>query len=211
MNSQVESATDTGKDRVVAVADELFKKYGIKSVSVDDIAKELSISKRTLYQHFQTKDDLVMAVVEMVMNNHCCEVKSFKCKAENAVHHLFLVTHYFKLEVSSINPVLFYDLKKFYPNAWTVYRFHKDHVILRDIVNVMQQGIEQGLFWSDMDCEILGRMRVYQIEMAFDGDIFPHDKHGSFEVQVQLFQHFVRGICTPKGLELYQQYQNKPI
>ncbi len=207
--NQVETSSEIARVRIIAAAESLFKKYGIRSVLMDDIAKELSMSKRTLYQIFETKDDIVMAVVSAVMENHQSCIQNFKKRAANSVQHLAMISEYFKSEIMSMNPVLFFDLKKFYPNAWAMYRFHKENTINCDVVSVLRTGIEEGLFWPDIDCEVMGKMRTFQIEMAFDTELFPQDKFDVVHVQMQLFEHFIRGICTPAGLELYQHYKTK--
>ncbi len=206
MNQQLQSSADEVKNRLIRRAEVLFKKYGVRSVLMDDIAKELAISKRTLYQYFPNKDELVMSVMSDVMNSHQTMVEHLKKSADNSVHLLILLTDYFKSELASINAVLFYDLQKFYPKAWEVYRLHKENVMCCDMAALLKQGIAEGLFWDDMDCEVIAKFRSHQIEMALNHEIFPGDRFDLVQVQIQLFQHFIRGICTPKGMSLYQNY-----
>jgi AcrR family transcriptional regulator len=107
------------QQRVLNKADELFRTYGIRSVTMDDIAKALGISKKTLYQSYSDKDLLIQETVEMTISNHYKGILSCKgIAAENAIHEQFAINELLGKMMHGINPIMFYDLQKYYPSIW---------------------------------------------------------------------------------------------
>ena len=195
------------KDKILAGAEKLFMKYGIRSVSMDDIARHLSVSKKTLYQHFADKDELVTVMSQHHMKQEVVEYEEITKASENSIDELNKISVRIKCDMEEMNPSLLYDLQKFHPRAWALWLNHKSDFIMRSIVRNLNQGINEGYFRKDINPEIPAISRLILIESAFDDRIFPKDKFNLAEVQSQLFDHFVYGLCTEKGRKLYQKYK----
>jgi len=195
------------KSRILTGAESLFMKYGIRSVSMDDIARHLSVSKKTLYQHFADKDDLVTEMSQEHMKLDVLEYEEITKASENSIDELNRISVRIKCDMEEMNPSLLYDLQKFHPRAWSLWLNHKNDFVMRSIVRNLKQGIEEGYFRPELNPEIIAISRLVLIESAFDDQIFPKEKFNLVEVQSQFFDHFVYGLCTDKGRRLYQKYK----
>ena len=199
------------KEKILAGSEALFMKYGIRSVSMDDIARHLSVSKKTLYQHFADKDELVTEMSQTHMQRETIEYAAITKDSENSIDELNKISVRIKCDMEDMNPSLLFDLQKFHPRAWSLWLKHKTDFIMSSIVRNLNQGISEGYFRSEINPEIIAISRLVLIESAFDDRIFPKVKFNLVEVQSQFFDHFVYGLCTDKGRKLYQKYKENAI
>ena len=202
------------KERILKGTEELFMKYGVRSVSMDDIARHLSVSKKTLYQHFADKDEIVIKVSQAHCERNMQASNEITDSAENAIDELAKFSVMLKQQMEQLNPSLLFDLKKYHSKAWMVWVDFKHKVIQESVVRNLTQGIAEGHFRPELNSEILAIARIVMVEAAFDDQLFPRDKFNLVEVQSQLFDHFVFGLCTEKGRKLYQKYKesiNNPL
>lgn len=186
-------------------------KYGFKSITMDDIARHLSISKKTIYQFFSDKDDLVYTVTEIHLEQ---EQKDFECihlEAGNSIEELFLVSKCLRKNLSDMNPSVLFDLQKYHSKAWRKFLDFKERVFVTGIKACLEKGIKEGNFRSNINVEVMAKLRMEQVQLAFNEDVFPRDKFDFKEVQMQIFEHFIHGITTPQGEELLEQYYNNTI
>ncbi|MFM9839563.1 MAG: TetR/AcrR family transcriptional regulator [Cyclobacteriaceae bacterium] len=199
------------KDKILTGAEGLFMKYGIRSVSMDDIARQLSVSKKTLYQHFADKDELVTMMSQQHMRRDVKEYEELTNASENSIDELNKISLQIKCDMEDMNPSLLYDLQKFHPKAWALWLDHKNDFIKSSIVRNLKQGISEGYFRAEINPEMMGISRLILIEAAFDGNLFPKDKFNLVNIQSQFFDHFVYGLCTDKGRKLYEKYKQNTI
>ncbi len=196
------------KELIVKEAGTLFMRYGIRSVSMDDIARQVSMSKKTLYLHFKDKDELVISVAKAKFEE---DRKDFECvhlDATNTIEECVLFSKMFRKHLKDLNPSMVYDLKKYHPKGWKMFEEHRKVCYESSLKNMILRGQAEGFFRDDIKGEIIARMRIHQVEMGFDPDIFPPNEFDLWEVQWTLFVHFLNGICTPKGLEKMTQYKD---
>jgi AcrR family transcriptional regulator len=197
------------RDKILKGAEGLFTKYGVRSISMDDIARHLSVSKKTLYQHFTDKEDIVTLVFEAVLSESRKEFEAIHQTAENAIDELAKLSVCLKKNVDEINPSLLFDLQKYYPKAWAVWLEFKRMCIYDSIKRNLDQGIAEGFYRAEINTEIISIVRMALIETAFDDKTFSHDKFRMTEVQMQIFEHFVFGILTEKGRKQYLRCKEK--
>ena len=197
------------RDKILKGAEGLFTKYGVRSISMDDIARHLSVSKKTLYQHFTDKEDIVTLVFESVLSESRKEFEAIHETAENAIDELAKLSVCLKKNVDEINPSLLFDLQKYYPKAWAVWLEFKRMCIYDSIKKNLDQGIAEGFYRPEINTEILSIVRMALIETAFDDKTFSHYKFKMTEVQMQIFEHFVYGILTEKGKKQYLRCKEK--
>ncbi|MFT6204440.1 MAG: AcrR family transcriptional regulator [Spirosomataceae bacterium] len=193
------------KERILATAEELFFRFGIRSVTMDDIAKALGISKKTIYNHFKDKDEIVEEVTETALQKDKNECEQIYLQATDAIDEIMKSTQLMRDMVENMHPGVLFDLQKYYPKAWKRYLNHRNgfiEIVLRNL----KKGKEAGLYQEGIDAEILARFRVASIDSAFDESIFPPKRFKLIDVQLQLLNHFLRGILTPQGLKLYENY-----
>ncbi len=197
------------KERILSEAERLFWKYGVRSVTMEDIARRLGISKKTIYQHFSDKEDILYQVVAAKSEQDKAEVMCMAVEAANPVEEILVVLDMMRKHADSVSPNLLIDIQRHYPKAFEIYRQQKETYILRSILENIQKGVDQGLYRSDLNADILARMRVEQIELAFNNDIYPMDRYQMLDVQRELMHHFVRGMLTEQGFAVYNQFVNK--
>jgi len=199
------------KERIIAEAREQFFRYGVKSVTMDDIARELGMSKKTIYQHFEDKDAIVYQLMMGEMAQDKCEWEALNKSSTNVIEKIVKSMDIIKHAFTEINPCTFFDIKKYHPKTWKIFEEHKQNFILTSIHQELAEGIEQGYFRTDIKVEILAIMRMEQIEMGFDPQLFPPNKFSLIDVELTMLDHYIRGILTSKGLEVYQEYMQKAI
>ncbi len=195
------------KERVLNKATEMCFRYGIRSVTMDDIAKELGISKKTIYAHFEDKDEIIFQIMQSEMLKDKCEWDELGKNSKNTIEKMINAQNLMKKSMEGMNPSIFLDIKRFHPRAWGLFQSHKHQFILKTITDDINKGIEEGLFRKNMNVEFMGRYRMEQVEMGFDPEIFPSEKYNMAEIQTTLMDHFIRGILTEKGLNQYNTYQ----
>ena len=136
------------EDRVIEKAEMLFMQYGVRSVTMDDISKALSISKKTIYQHFKDKDEIVLRVAERIFAKERQIMNRMHDQGENVIHEMVLISKYLREHVATKNPSALSDLQKFYSDAWNVFLIFKQEW-LQLIEETMRRGVEEGYFRED--------------------------------------------------------------
>ena len=195
------------KQRILAATQELFLKYGTRSVSMDDIAKHLSISKKTIYQSYRDKDELVHELMKVKLKEDEKEFQQLEKESANVIEEVFNIMKHMGRVIGKVNPSVFYDLQKYHPETWKLFIEFKENFILKMVENTLLRGIKQELIRPDINARILSRMRMEQIEMGFNPAIFPPDKFKLLDVQLAMIDHFLYGICTLKGHKLINKYK----
>ena len=195
------------KDRILKGAEELFFKYGIKSITMDDIAKHLGISKKTIYQFYSDKNEVVETLMTQRLKKNECEFQQIAKQSSNVIAEVFEMMKHVGVMFSQMNPNLFYDLQKYHPNAWKLFKKFKEECIERMVEDSVKHGIKQGLVRADINTKIVTRLRMEEVEMGFNPQAFPPDKFKIVDVQLALLDHFLHGICTLKGHKLINKYK----
>ena len=179
-------------------AQELFFLYGIRSVLMDDIAKHLSVSKKTIYRVYKDKEKLVHELVKELLKEDEKVCKELQKGSANVVEEFFNIMKHVEKMICRVNPGMFYDLQKYYPASWKLFIEFKENCILKMVEESLTKGIKQGHIRSDINVKTLSRMRIQQIEMGFNPTVFPPDKFKLADVQTSMIDHFLHGVCTLK-------------
>jgi AcrR family transcriptional regulator len=198
----------SARKQILQAAEELFFHYGIKTITMDDIAKHLGISKRTIYENFATKDE----VVSSLMNNHL-EHMVETCRARfagssNAIEEIILMMQNMREMFSRMNPHILFDLKKFHPKVWKRFKDFKNDFLLKSITDNIERGKTEGIYRKNIDVAVLARMRIEQVEMVWNPEIFPFPTFDLKEVQLSILEHFLYGITNIKGHKMVEKYKN---
>jgi len=188
-------------------AKDLFLRFGVRSVSMDDIARHLGISKKTIYQYFRDKDELVTEIASNYLEEDKKTYQAVMDAASNAIEESFACTQCLRKQLEQMNPSLLFDLQKYHPGAWQAYLEYKNGFIKSGIIKNIERGISEGYFRPDINPEIIATFRLEQVQLAFDEDLFPKNKFEISTVQLHLFEHFIQGLLTEKGRALYDNYK----
>jgi AcrR family transcriptional regulator len=200
------------KERIKIQATDLFMRYGVRSVSMDDIANQLGMSKKTIYQYYADKDELVDAVImsEINHNEACCQIDIND--SENAVHELFLAMDMVLEMFRSMNASVLYDLEKYHPTAFQKFLKHKNDYLYGVIRNNLIRGIREGLYREDINIDIIARFRVEIVLIPFNPGFQAKVKHNLAEIEEEIILHYLYGLVNLKGHKMilkYKQERNK--
>jgi TetR/AcrR family transcriptional regulator, cholesterol catabolism regulator len=196
------------KERIALGFEKLVKKYGVKRVTLDELASEIGISKKTIYQHFEDKTDIVRHVFIAGLNQDRCVIEDMESSSKNMIEQFFRISKFFQEEMEGINPIVFYDLKKFYPNVWTLFVEHKNGFIRQKVGHALTMGKQQGLVRDDVNVELAAILHSEMIEMAFNEEVLSSKKFRVPDVHVNIIEFFLYGVCTLKGHKLINKHKN---
>ncbi len=177
---------------------------------MDDIAKHLGMSKKTIYQFFKDKNELVLALVKKKLQDDEDQMCAIIGKSGNVIEEMINMMKCSEEIFSRINPIVIHDLQKYHPEAWKQFQDFKAHVLVHTLEELLTKGINQGYIRPEIDVKIIARMRVSQVEMGFNTALFPIADFSTWKVQYQFLEHFNYGICTLKGYKLLNQFKNIP-
>lgn len=193
-------------NNILSKVRDLYKNYGIKSITMDDVARELGISKKTLYQNVTDKEDLVDKFVESEIRIRQEEIcKCFKT-GYNAIEELFEISVFMNRMMRDRNPATEYDLKKYYPAQYQkIVKARREGTYSYLMLN-LRKGKKEGLYRADMDEEIIAKLYLSRSENVHDSDIFTVSEFTSYQLFIELLKYHIRGIATDKGI---QELENK--
>lgn len=199
------------RERIQVKAQELFMQYGIRSVSMDDIATQLGMSKKTIYQYFSDKDELVDAVLNGEIYEMQCNCMDCSQHAQDAVHEIFLTLDHVDEQLRHINPIVLYDLEKFHFKTFQKFQQHKQKFLYEIFKNNIERGIREELYRPELQVDVMVKFRLESIMIPFNIAVFPPSKYNVADVTKELIEHFVYGLATPKGYKLIQKYKQERL
>ena len=197
------------ENRILFKARDLMTRNGVKHVTMDDIAAQLGISKKTIYQFYKDKDALVMAVINFELEEQTLKCQHTQDIAENAVHEMFMILEDIQQLFKNMNPMTLNELQKYYPEAFKRIQNHKDQYMRRIIKTNLVKGIEQGVYRKDIDPEILSIYRLETGLVPFNLELYPFSKFDIGKVTLQIIENFVYGVMSLKGIQLMEQYKQQ--
>jgi AcrR family transcriptional regulator len=197
------------KERILNKAADLFMRYGIRSITMDEIAAQLGISKKTIYQFFTDKDDMVTAVIDQEIKKNQMDCIKFHKQSENAVHEIFLALESHEELLKSTNPLMLYDLEKHHPRSYRKLKEFKYEFLYGVIMDNLQWGIAEELYRPDIQLDITTKSRIEAAFLIFNLDLFPHSRYKILEVSYELSMLFIHSVVTAKGKTLIEKYTNE--
>lgn len=188
----------------------LFMKYGIKSVTMDDLARELGKSKKTLYQHFENKDDLIYQGLNLQLNALKNEINKIRNGAGNAIDECLRI-HHFNFEfLKELNPSVMFDLQKYHPRSWQLFELHKNEFIYNAVRENLQRGQEEGLYRLDFNPSVIAKYHIQKIELFTDPNLFLASHVNRMDAYLEIMRYHLHGVMSEDGRTYFQQ-QNQSI
>jgi AcrR family transcriptional regulator len=197
------------ENRILFKARDLMTRHGVKHVTMDDIATQLGISKKTIYQFYKDKDAVVMAVVNLELEEQSLKCQQTQDNADNAVHEMFMILEDIQQMFKNMNPMTMNELAKYFPEAFNRIQTHKDEFMHKIIKTNLIKGIEQGVYRKEIDPEILSIYRLETSFVPFNTALYPFSKFDIGKVTLQIIENFVYGIMSLKGIELMEKYKKE--
>ena len=197
------------REKILVRAHELFNRFGIRRVTMDEIALKAGISKKTIYQSFENKDELVDAVLGEHLNKNLTLCGGNKDKAENAVHEIILNIDAVQELMGEMNPTVFYDLEKYHHSAFLKLYQHKNSFMFKTVKENLEWGIKDGLYREDLNVDVMTKIRLETMFLPFNQDVFPYAKYNLADVERQTLEHYLYGIATVKAHKLIDKYKQQ--
>lgn len=200
------------RDKIIEKAGELMLTYGIRTVTMDDISRDLGISKKTIYQYFKDKKDLINTVTELYLEMEKSKFESSEIESLDSVHALILISQCLRESMKDMKLNVMNELQKFYPEAWRMYEKFKKETMMCSITRVIIRGQEEGYFRPELDAELMALLRIEQVQaVILNANLYPKDKYTLTDVQLQMFDHFIHGLFTIEGHQLFNQYTKEKL
>ena len=191
--------------KVLSKAVEFFMKYGVKSVSMDDIARGLGISKKTLYQQVDSKADLLKQALLFHLEFEKSFVTNARHEADDAVEEMVTISKFIINILRQHKPSLSYEVQKYYPEAWEMIEAFNQEFIGQFVLQNIEAGIKEGYYRDDVNPVVMQRLYVARMPVLVDMDVFPIDEFPRAELYEQFITHHMRGLMTSKGIKRFDK------
>ncbi len=199
------------KQRIIEEASLMFRTYGIRSVTMDMLASQMGISKRTIYEVFRDKDDLLIGVLKWMTVRQQEVMKQLFAESENVIEAIFKMLRLMSDHISKMSPAFQLDVKKYHKDILLQLSDRNEMPYYANNSEILKKGIAEGVFRGDIDINITNKCLLEVARMSYDENVFPPDAFLNKDVIKNLYINYLRGISTQKGLELIDYYQNKEI
>lgn len=196
------------KDKIISNSGKLFFKYGIRNLTMDAIAEDLGISKRTIYENFKDKDELLTYCLEANTLEQNKIVDEILNNSENLIEALIKIIKHNVNTLKLINPVFYFDVQKYYYELFEVKIKKNRKKNLTRISDILNRGIQEKIFRSEINVEIVALLILEQFKMMGNQEIFPENKFSKVEIFENIAINFIRGLATNEGLIMLGKYNS---
>ena len=190
---------------LIEKARELYYKYGIKSITMDDVAREMGISKKTLYKEVKNKTELVGKVIDFEIERRTEEFKELDKSELNAIEELFEVNRQINNVLEKHNPSMHFDLRKYYPDIYKRLHDSKQDRMLKSLIKNLEKGKKEGLYRKEIDNEIIARLQVARAENVTESSCVSIRDYISRKFFSEIFIYHIRGIANSKGIKFLEE------
>jgi AcrR family transcriptional regulator len=188
---------------------DLFRKYGIKSVTMDDIARELAISKKTLYKLVTDKNDLVSKAIEFEYHSEEESMIKMVNSGSNAIDELFEFCRFISHHIKSHSHVFDYDLRKYYPEVFHTLSERKRDLLYKFFIENIERGKRERIYRAEMDTDTIAKLKMLRMDSMKDSSVFTGDDFFSGKIFRELFIYHIRGIANEKGIEFLMSNKDR--
>lgn len=191
--------------KIVSGSLELMMKYGIKSVSMDDIATHLGISKKTIYQHVENKKALVKAMVTYTIHQDQQDIDKITDGAKDAIDEMVTIARHILMFLREMSPSLVYDMQKYYADLWRLVEAHH-HTYIHGVIrrNVIR-GITEGYYIDSLDADVIAKLYGGMSQLMTNEDVFPLQQYTKSGLYQHLILYHLRSIVTTRGRAIIDQ------
>jgi TetR/AcrR family transcriptional regulator, cholesterol catabolism regulator len=187
----------------------LYNKYGIKSITMDDVSRELGISKKTLYQYVEDKHELVQKSMQLNFEKHQCEFDNIFCCDKNAIEELIEMHRLVNLMMKEYNPSTEYDLRKYYPDLFRQISEQRRNRMYENVLSNLKKGKAQGIYRKELNEVVVSKLTISRIFHMLDNETVTLTEFTSPEFFAEVIIYHIRGIANEKGLKTLQENYHK--
>jgi AcrR family transcriptional regulator len=196
---------DESKLALLEKVSAVYMKFGIKSITMDDLARELGISKKTIYKYFKDKDDLVVSIMDMKVELDKAICLNAQQNSDNAIEGLISLSELVIEQLKNVNPTVFYDLKKHFPEACEVLEKHKWNFVYSIIKENIDRGIQEGFYFSTLKSDIVAKLYISSMDVIMNTDIFAWPDFKFHDVYNEMIRFQLRGLINENGRDYLKQ------
>ncbi|MDA0198008.1 MAG: TetR/AcrR family transcriptional regulator [Bacteroidetes bacterium] len=197
---------DTALDKLLTVSQLLFLRFGIRNVTMDDIAREMGISKKTIYQFVENKADLICkGVTKHIQNDHSSCIALIEHQNQNAIAQMLYIANHVYRQLTTINFNLVFELRKFYPEIWQLLEKHRIEFVPKIISDNISKGISEGLYRQDIQADIITQLYLANSTVLITNTEFIKQNHQLTTLYTQMLKYHLFGIASTEGVK----YLNK--
>lgn len=204
-----EPMIDQSLPKILDRVRELFYRYGVRSVSMEDICRDAGISKKRLYNLVSGKHELVEKLLERERQSFEEIFSNHNFDGVNAIDILLIVSHDLGERFRDVSPSMTFDLKKYYPEIYHLHINERIEFIYGKIQINLQKGIAQGIYRDDLSIELVARLYIRRLIDLHNPEFFPAEKFSFQTLFDVMFDNFIRGIANPQGIEYYEKRKKK--
>jgi AcrR family transcriptional regulator len=197
------------RQTIVEEAAVMFRTYGIRAVTMDMLASHLSISKRTIYEVFRDKDELLQGVLKWMKEKQAETMKKIFSESENVIEAIFKMLDMMGSHFQNMSPAFQMDMKRYHNEMFRDADGQVEFPFSSSNSEIIKRGIKEEIFRKDIDVDITNRCLLEVAKMSNDKTVFPPDNYMSKEVVRTFYLNYLRGISTLKGLDLINHYDKK--
>lgn len=192
-------------DKIVNTAEMLFMKYGTKSVSMDDLASDLAISKKTLYQHIDNKSALIKRVVISYVEKEQALITDIEDRSTDALEEMMNIAHHVRFVLKNMQMTFVFELRKYHKDSWLI--FEKSHMkfIQKNIQRNIIRGKEEGLYRPEVNADVISKIYVRKMLSFSDEELFPAKEYPREALFKDFFEYHIYGIASPLGLNKLEE------
>lgn len=199
---------DPHKPLLGRIRDLLFL-YGTKSITLDDIASRMGISKKTIYSCCPDKKNLVDRIVVDYLSSHRADAERVRAESRHAIDEVLQMARLARSRMEQVSPAFLFDLNKYYPDIWARFEQYRTQEIFGQVVDVIKRGQQEGLFRTDLDTEIVAAMHLQHIRLLTEPGQQPRPERPVGDLIRHIISIFLQGIVTQKGLDVMSQLEKE--
>ncbi|MEI6594827.1 MAG: TetR/AcrR family transcriptional regulator [Bacteroidota bacterium] len=193
------------KIKILREAETLFMKYGFKSITMDDVARELGISKKTLYLYFEDKNDLVDQTMLQHLEDQKVSCQNIETLKLDPISYMLNISDSVSTQLRQINPGVLYDLKKYFKSSWDKFVEFKTNFVYQNVLNNLETGQSKGYYQKDIDVKLIASLYVHLIDFLVSPTGFQNEHKTFRELHFEIMKYHLRAICTEKGLKILNE------
>lgn len=197
------------KQELTAKIADVFMRYGVRSVNMDDIARNLSVSKKTLYKYYKDKSDVVKCVTDLMTHGEECQIAEIEAESENAIDEIIRISEFANQMLKNMHPSVMFDLQKYYPESFQVFSDHKKIFVTNQVEANLIKGIKEGLYRDNIKVDIISKLYVTKIDAIWNSELFPSNEYSFAQVHLEMIRYHIRGLASPEGLDYLKKRINK--
>lgn len=182
-----------------------FMSLGLRSVTMDDIASRIGVSKKTIYKYVKDKEDLIQKSLKLHHDKECEFIQSVKEKPMNAIDENFEISKKIIAEFQNVHPSVMFDMNKYYPSAKKLFEKYKKEVVFEWVKDNLRRGIKEGLYRDDLNIDIIAALYILRMDDIFNMEFFPRTEYSFLQVYLETFRYHIRGISSDEGLKYWKK------